>query len=59
MDTGGGATTGQKQQSFNGNHSDVDDNFSVFSESIVEREGVTRNPKLILPEIDDDAFFDL
>ena len=42
-----------------GGGSDADDNLSMFSESIVEKEGVTRNPQLILPEVDDDAFYDL
>ena len=42
-----------------GNNSDVDDNLSMFSESIVEKEGVTRNPQLVLPEVDDDAFFEI
>ena len=42
-----------------GNNSDVDDNLSLFSESIVEKEGVTRNPQLVLPEVDDDAFYEI
>ena len=42
-----------------GSDNNTDDNLSVFSESMVEREGITRNPQLILPEVDDDAFFDL
>ena len=42
-----------------GNQSDLDDNLSVFSESMVEKEGVTRNPQLVLPEVDDDAFYDI
>ena len=42
-----------------GNHSDADDNLSMFSESIVEKEGVTRNPQLVLPEVDDDAFYEI
>lgn len=42
-----------------GNHSDVDDNLSMFSESIVEKEGITRNPQLVLPEADDDAFYEI
>ena len=37
---------------------DDNDNTSVFSESFVEREGVTRQTMLILPEAEDDAFFD-
>ena len=36
----------------------IDDNMSAFSERLVEREGVTRNPDLILPEDEDDAFFE-
>ena len=37
----------------------ADDNLSMFSESIVEREGVVKNTRLVLPEADDDAFYDL
>ena len=42
-----------------GDELDQNDTESLFSESVVEREGVTRNPHLILPEVDDDAFFEL
>ena len=40
-------------------HYDDDDNLSVFSESVVEREGETRNLNLIQPEADDDTFFEI
>ena len=33
------------------------DNLSVFSESVVEKEGVSKPTKLIIPEDDDDEFF--
>ena len=42
-----------------GDELDQNDTESLFSERLVEREGVTRNPHLILPEVDDDAFFEL
>ena len=42
-----------------GDELDQNDAESLFSESVLEREGVTRNPHLILPEVDDDAFFEL
>ena len=36
-----------------------DDNLSHFSESVVEQEGVSQQTRLILPEVEDDAFFDM
>lgn len=35
---------------------DNTDTMSLLSERLVEKEGVTRNPDLIQPEVDDDFF---
>ena len=45
-------------QRLNTEGEDIDDNLSVFSERLVEKEGFTKNTDLILPEAEDDAFFD-
>jgi len=34
------------------------DNMSLFSQRLIENEEGTKNTNLILPEADDDAFFD-
>ena len=45
-------------QRLNTEGEDIDDNLSVFSERLVEKEGFTKDTDLILPEAEDDAFFD-
>ena len=51
-------TEGDAEGVVSGGIHDNFDTLSALSESVIEREGVTRNPRLILPEADDDAFFD-
>ena len=37
---------------------EIDDSISLFSQRLIENEGGKKNTELILPEADDDTFFD-